>query len=73
MSESRKRDHDIFDQKKNALKGSNRKQNLPSRWTRERYFTRSRCNAKTDTVKDAKIRGVVNAVCELNAKKTVKQ
>nr|CCA24530.1 hypothetical protein TcasGA2_TC015470 [Albugo laibachii Nc14] len=68
MSESRKRDHDIFDQKKNALKGSNRKQNLPSRWTRERYFTRSRCNAKTDTVEDKNIRGVVNAVCDLDPK-----
>nr|CCA15800.1 hypothetical protein TcasGA2_TC004282 [Albugo laibachii Nc14] len=68
MSESRKRDHDIFDQKKNALKGSNRKQNLPSRWTRERYFTRSRCNAKTDTVEDKNIRDVVNAVCDLDPK-----
>nr|CCA15754.1 PREDICTED: hypothetical protein [Albugo laibachii Nc14] len=53
---------------KSALKSSNRKQNLSSRWTRDRYLTRSRCNAKTDAVEDKNIRGVVNAVCELDPK-----
>ena len=69
MGETRKCDHNIFDQKKTALKNSNRKQNLPSRSTRDSYLTRSRCNAKTDTVEDKNIRGVVNAVCELDPKK----
>ena len=36
MGESRKRDHDIVDQKKRALKSSNRNQSLPSTWTRDR-------------------------------------
>nr|CCA15941.1 AlNc14C16G1779 [Albugo laibachii Nc14] len=66
MGKTRKCDHDIFDQKKSALKRSNRKRNLLSRWTRDRYLTRSRSNAKTDNVEDKNIRGVVNAVCELD-------
>nr|CCA23041.1 pol polyprotein putative [Albugo laibachii Nc14] len=68
MGETRRCDHDIFDQKQSVLKISNRKQNLPSRWTRDRYLTRSICNAKTDTVEDKKIRVVVNALCELDPK-----
>ena len=62
MGEIRKRYHDIFDQKKKAL------QSLPPTWTRDRYLTRSRCNANTDTVEDKNIRGIVNAVCELDPK-----
>nr|CCA22224.1 AlNc14C148G7434 [Albugo laibachii Nc14] len=55
-------------EEKSALKSSNRKQNLQSRWTRDGYLTQSRCNANTDTVEDNKIRGVINSLCELDSK-----
>nr|CCA20623.1 hypothetical protein PITG_05283 [Albugo laibachii Nc14] len=58
----------VVDQEELDDMGEIRKQNLPSRWTRDRYLTRSRCNANTDTVEDKNIRGIVNAVCELDPK-----